>query len=272
MFRMVHKKSASRTQLNMLSKITKRRASFGGRRYRKASDSLSSGSACGSYSNSNLDRLDNPLVSQTFDKPKLMRQSSVLSRKKLNLSSRSLGRNGRRRRRESSKNSELSKSSGTNDSDTDNELESCFDSFMDMEIDQYVMYNKKGEEVSLKFGHDYLSVNGDLILYEHVIYWGHTKRCFKVSYVENMSTASQDRVDISLYPGPSDKLSASGYAQVLQAKVAALYKEITGCSEDEALGVASKEAGKAEVVEVLNQVDQTSEQRFTELFTQNIEV
>lgn len=253
----------------MLTKITKRRSSMGARRYRKPSDSLSSGSACGSYSN--LSRLDNPLASRVFEKAKLTRQGSVRSRAKLNLSSRSLGgRGGRRRRRESSKNSEHSKSSLTNESDTDNELESCFDSFLDLEIDNYVLYNKKGEEVSLKFGHDYLSVNGELILYEHVIYWGHSKRCFKVSYVENMSTASQDRVDISLYPGPNDKLGPSSYAQVLQSKVAALYKEMTGCSEDEALDVASKEVGKAEVVEVLNQVDQTSEQRFAELCTQDI--
>lgn len=265
---MVHKKSASRTQLNVLSKITKRRSSMGARQYRKASDSLSSGSACESYTN--LKRLDNPLVSEAFDKTKLRRQSSALSRHKLNLSTRSLGRSGRRRRRESSKNSELSKSSSANDSDTDNELQSCFDSFSDLDIDQYVLYNKKGKEVSLKFGHDYLSVNGELILYEHVIYWGHTKRCFKVSYVENMSTATQGRVDISLYPGPNDRLGAKGYAQALQGKVAALYREMTGCSEDEALDVASKEAGKAEVVEVLNQVDQTSEQRFAELFTQDI--
>lgn len=231
---------------------------------RDPSDSLSLDSLNSSYTR--LDQLDNPLLATSFsENKKLTRQSSILSKTRKSIPSRR-----RRRRCESSKNSEVSKSTGSVDSDTDHELESCFDNFVDLELDQYVLYNKKGEEVPIKFGHDYIRINKELVLYEHIIYWGHTKTSLKISYVANMSTAEQGRVDVALYPNPNEKLCARDFACILQKKVATLYKEVTGCSQDEALGVASKEVGKAEVAEVLNRVDITSERQFAQLCTQDI--
>jgi len=145
----------------------------------------------------------------------------------------------------------------------------------------YNLYTKKGESAKVHFGHDYLSINGNLILYEHVIYWGYTKTCLKVSYVENMSTSEQDRIDLALYPieNKDERYSKSlskkavkpkDLADILQTKVASLLSELTGCSKDEALDKSSKRASKHEVNDVLDQVDESTEKCLATGYTKDL--
>lgn len=144
----------------------------------------------------------------------------------------------------------------------------------------YTLYTKSGDAAQVNFGHDYLSIDGELVLYEHIIYWGYTKSCLKVSYVKNMSTAEQDRVDVALYPIENEEdrrlknfkkaVKPKDLASVLQKKVASLFSELTGCSKDEALDKSSKSASKREVYDVLDQVDKTSEKFVAAGYTRDI--
>uniref|UniRef100_A0A7S3V2I1 Uncharacterized protein n=1 Tax=Aplanochytrium stocchinoi TaxID=215587 RepID=A0A7S3V2I1_9STRA len=144
----------------------------------------------------------------------------------------------------------------------------------------YTLYTKSGEAAKVHFGHDYLSIDGNLILYEHVIYWGYTKSCLKVSYVENMSTTEQNRVDVALYPIENEQdrrlknykktVRPRDLANVLQKKVATLFSELTGCSKDEAEDKTAKTASKREVYDVLDQVDESSEKCIAAGYTKDI--
>merc|ERR1712098_276129 len=96
-----------------------------------------------------------------------------------------------------------------------------------------------GVQTAVQFKHDYMSIDNEMILYERIIFWGHTEKYFKLSFLEQKEgDPVQRRVDVKLYPiatPTAGRVEPSEVADLLQRKVAALFKESTGCSQDIAI-------------------------------------
>lgn len=71
----------------------------------------------------------------------------------------------------------------------------------------FLLVTKSDKPVRISLRPSHLVINGYQVLYENVIYWGHTHEFFKVSYVENMYCDNQRRRDLCLYPTTSKVLS-----------------------------------------------------------------
>jgi hypothetical protein len=71
----------------------------------------------------------------------------------------------------------------------------------------FLLVTKTGSPVRISLGPTHVVINGYQVLYENVIYWGHTHEFFKVSYVENMYCENQRRRDLCLYPTTMRMLS-----------------------------------------------------------------
>jgi hypothetical protein len=71
----------------------------------------------------------------------------------------------------------------------------------------FLLVTRSGNPVKITLLASHLVINGYQVLYENVIYWGHTNEFFKVSYIENMYCDNQRRRDLCLYPATHKILS-----------------------------------------------------------------
>lgn len=136
---------------------------------------------------------------------------------------------------------------------TEEELEEhyCTDDSLESagEDDGYLCVGKAGEKMKVSFYHDYVNIDGLLLLYENIIYWCHTEKYLKLSYLE----ANQKRVDLKLFP--LNGVDPAELVNHLQMKIAALVRESTGCAFELALVEATKSASKRDVSRVLEAVE-----------------
>jgi hypothetical protein len=100
---------------------------------------------------------------------------------------------------------------------------------------------KNGTIVEVFFGSESMSIDGTPFKYAEMVLWSHSPSCFKLTTMQ-----SNEQIEIILYPC-EDGPSTTELNEMIGMRVAQLVTEQTGCSEEEARILATKEATDAEM-------------------------
>ena len=108
-----------------------------------------------------------------------------------------------------------------------------------------------GRVVEVFFGTESVSLDGAVIKYSDIVFWSHSTACFKLTFV-----TTSERVEVALFPtegGPSPH----EINEMMGMRVAQLVADQTGCSEDEARDLATREATESELKLVSTAIEST---------------
>ena len=111
------------------------------------------------------------------------------------------------------------------------------------------MQTKSGQPVDIFFGYESLTLDGRVVSYNDVVYWSHSASHWKLTYV---SVSSGKRREVVLYPIDKDKGPLpSDLTEMIEIRLARLVKDQTGCTDERAIRMTTKEATEGELREVL---------------------